>query len=752
MSFKLVTSLRKSGDIASALEMARNDYAASKDQYSASALFWTLKVVCENKIEGGDFVAANEILVEIRDAFANMDDDLGIGKRCLGQLETNVCPEYAEILRLYSLAKTGDVEEAFTKVCSIQDFSSFSETVKDYASWIVFYYLKIRLGSVSKEDFDEAVEKYYAIDGAKPSLVHSQILNMAIKFTGLHQDYDLIGFIRRWDVRNFRAEDCVRDPNFANGLSLRDRAARRCFANRTVTLDEVKEVFKDSPELTGKEIEELLSRSYSFLLYKDSVDNKGWQVFSADAMEYVNRIGESNVICNQSHSKVLESVVWEVDGDRLSWFKDYFEKWGFGESLRPEDWRKQEGKDGVKLPSLAEKALGRYAEAVDKYGVGENSERYKSLLVCASEKLTENESALRHLAKIHFAEGDAGTAAKIICDLIRTHSVKFYYWSDLASYLPSSGNNLAAACYARAIMSCNDERYLGKIHLNLGRCLLRMNMFGEALCEAEKYKATCERNGWPVRCGYNEIVAAVPQGTVAAKGNTGIYSKLEKAIDEYVYSDLPKYTMVYISKIAQVNKAGGKKRQMFVLYDSENTRYLINPNAFGLSGKADKYSCFEVRYVSEGKNRRKVVSVKPTARVDVLTYRPGVVIRLGDGGVIDTVLGDGFRVNIHHSDASVVGFVGQNVEVAMNKRVVDGKTINSFIDLRMSDRQINIADAFNGKLRIINKNSKVFGFVDSIYIGKHLVDGFRNGESVSGVSVSDGGRTYAITLRHCSED
>lgn len=248
MSFKLVTSLRKSGDIVSALEMARKDYAASKDHYSASALFWTLRVVCENKIEGGDYVVANEILSEIRDAFANMKDDFGIAKRCLGQLEINVCPESAEIMRLYSLAKTGDVDMAFAKICSINDFSSLSEMVKDYASWIIFYYLKERIGNVRKSDFDDAIEKYYAIGYAKPSLVHSQILNMAIKFSGLHQDYDLIGFLRRWNVRNFRADDCVRDSDFANGLSLMDRAARRCFANRAVTLDEVKEVFKEIPD------------------------------------------------------------------------------------------------------------------------------------------------------------------------------------------------------------------------------------------------------------------------------------------------------------------------------------------------------------------------------------------------------------------------------------------------------------------------------------------------------------------------
>ena len=50
MSFKQVTALRKSGEITAALELARRDYSIFVDHFSASALFWTLRVLCEDNL------------------------------------------------------------------------------------------------------------------------------------------------------------------------------------------------------------------------------------------------------------------------------------------------------------------------------------------------------------------------------------------------------------------------------------------------------------------------------------------------------------------------------------------------------------------------------------------------------------------------------------------------------------------------------------------------------------------------------
>lgn len=750
MSFKQVTALRKSGEITAALELARRDYGIFVDHFSASALFWTLRTLCEEKVAQGATEEAATILEEMKDVFQNIDDNEGIAQRCLDRLVIQVDPESDRIFKAYSTARSGDAEEAYSVIYKIKDFSSSPDKVKNYAAWVVFYFLKGKIENISTQEFEDAIETYYSIRQPNPSLVHSQILNLATRFTGIHQDYDLIGFIRRWDVQNFRPEDNLRNPEFASGLSLRDRVIRRCFINRNVKLEDVDDAFKDCPGLSAEEIAELLSRSYSYILYKDSVEDKDIPKFFTDAQEYVNRIYGSAPVRNQYHSKILESVVWEIESDRIGWFKDFFERWGFGDSFEDNDWTKSENRDGIKMASLAERALSKYADALESVRTEEYSQQYKSLLAIAAERLSDNEGVLRRMAKIHHKEGDSDKAREITVNLIKTHTGKYYFWSDLATYLDPSDEVLITACYAKALLTCNDEKYIGKVHLNLGRNLLKRGMYREALLETEKYKKTCDENGWPVKRDYEELVAAIKPGTTAAKGNIGLYLKLEVPADEYVYSDLHKHIMVYMGKITQENKATGKKRHLFALYDNHNNRFLLNPNALGINSKTDIRTCFEVRYMVEnGKN--KIVSAKPTAPTEILHYQPAVVLKVTDNNNIDTVFADGRKVKIPHTRINIAGENGDNVEVALNKHSVNGETVYNCVDLRVTDKPNNFTDKFQGTLKIIRKKEKTFGFVNGIYIGGHLLEGFSDKDSVSGTAITEAGRTYAVCLRHLSE-
>lgn len=747
MSFKQVTALRKSGEIAAALELARRDYSIFVDHFSASALFWTLRTLCEAKIEQGAKEEAATILEEMQDVFKNINDYEEIAQRCLDRLVIQIDPESASIFKDYSRAKAGDAEDAYSNICKVKDIATCSDKVKNYAAWVVFYFLKGKIDNITTNEFKDVIETYYSIRQPNPSLVHSQILNLATKLTGIHQDYDLIGFIKRWDVRNFRPEDNLRDPEFANGLSLRDRVIRRCFINKNVKLEEVKETFKDCQGLSADEIAELLSRSYSYILYKDSVESSDKQKFFTDAQEYINRISGVPPIRNQYHSKILDSVVWETESDRIGWFKDFFEGWGFGDSFEENDWKKTETKDGIKMASLAERALSKYADALESIRTEAYSQQYKSLLALAAERLSDNEGVLRRLAKIHHKEGYSDKAREIIVHLIKTHTGKYYFWSDLATYLAPSDEILITACYAKALLTCNDEKYIGKVHLNLGRNLLKMGLYREALLEAEKYKKTCEENGWPVKRDYDELVAAIKPGASAAKGNIGLYLKLEAPADEYVYSDLPKHIMVYMEKITQENKMTGKKRHMFALYDNSNNRFLLNPSAFGINSKTDIGACFEVRYIVEN-GKKKIVSAKPAAPTEVLHYQSAVVIKVTSNNNVDTVFTDGVKVKIPHTRINLAGENGDNVEIALDKHSVNGETICHCVDLRVSDKPNDLANKFQGTLKIIRKKDKAFGFVNSIYIGGYLLEGFSDKEQVSGTAITETGRTYAVCLRH----
>ena len=108
MSFKQVTALRKSGEITAALELARRDYGIFVDHFSASALFWTLRTLCEEKVAQGATEEAATILEEMKDVFQNIDDNDGIAQRCLDRLVIQVDPESDRIFKAYSTARSGD--------------------------------------------------------------------------------------------------------------------------------------------------------------------------------------------------------------------------------------------------------------------------------------------------------------------------------------------------------------------------------------------------------------------------------------------------------------------------------------------------------------------------------------------------------------------------------------------------------------------------------------------------------------------
>lgn len=59
------------------------------------------------------------------------------------------------------------------------------------------------------------------------------------------------------------------------------------------------------------------------------------------------------------------------------------------------------------MASLAERALSKYADALESVRTEEYSQQYKSLLAIAAERLSDNEGVLRRMAKIHHKEGDS---------------------------------------------------------------------------------------------------------------------------------------------------------------------------------------------------------------------------------------------------------------------------------------------------------------------------------------------------------
>ena len=740
MSFKEVTSLRKSGELDSALSMAREDYAYNVDNYSASALFWTLKLVCERSVNNGDNGKAIEYFNEMIDVFHNMNDAEGIGERCLRSLEVKVSPAFNQITAALADAKSGNAENAYRYVMGL-DCSAFPIKVKENISWIIFYYLRSVIEQVSIDDFNAVIEQYLAKGLPRPSMAHSQITNLAVKFAGLHTDYDLTQFIRNCGEGCFSDEDFSSDPEFAGGLSLVERVVRRCFYNKAVTLKHAVDVF--SGIIEEWKVAELLSGPYASILYKDSVELKDRKKFFADADEYVSRI-EGISVKNKAHSSILDSVLWELDKEHILWFRVFFEKWGLSECLMDEDWVESR-KDNVKLPSTAEKAILRYG---DSFSSGhEITDEYRKMLTIGMEKLPDSESIPRRLSRILFDDGKIDEAIEFTKNLIKTRAGKYYFWYDLAEFVNKKDEDeLCTACCAKALLSANDERYIGKVHLVFGHILALKGMFPESLHEIEAYRKTCEENGWTVKNAYQNVRKMIPQDTVATDSNISLYRQFENAADAFVYSDLESHNMVMVEYKFE-EKPDGKKRLVYYLYDSDNEFIKINPNAFGLDRKAKPMSCFEVKYL-ESEGKRKPILVRPIANVPILAYRQAVVDNVNKEKGVFHAIGSGFDITVPLGRIRFKVKPGDVIDVAFKAKIKSGHRIHVFIHAMKSEQPCSLIKEFSGMIKLNENERGQFGFVDGVYVPRRFLNDIIDGDAVKGCGIMSDGRFVVLRLDH----
>lgn len=747
MSFKEVTSLRKSGEIDAALDMARLDYSHSADRYSASALFWALKSVCDRSIKAGNLEEAQDLFSEMREVYPNVDDDEGIARRCLESIETRLKPIFRDISCALEDAKAGRTQSAYEWVTSL-NIQGFPDRVMGDVAWIYFYYLRSITGTATVGQFNEVLGKYFLLNSPRPSLAHSMILTLALRFAGIQQDFRLLNFMVQWGPDNFMPEDTRIDPSFPNTPSLLDRTVKRCFLDRSVSVMEVISVFECCSSISPEKIGEIFSHAYYSILYKDSAMANDLQLFFKDANEYVSRIDEGLSIRNQYHSKILESVLWRVDDSHILWFKTFFEKWGMGRNFLPDDW-KDSSKDGMKIFSLVEKAIGKYDDAIKQRAENIVSPEYKPLLEKAMTELSDNENIARRLARMAFDEGNVDKAVSITRELIKTHTGKFYFWSELCEYVYTKDRDLSMACCAKSILLSSEEMYIGKMHLILGKMLSDKGIYSEALHEIELYRRINEKNEWPVRRQYYEYKSAIPQGTPEASDNSTTYRELVTQADAFVYADLEGHKMVLVeSRIEE--KEEGKKRLMFYLYDSCNQLFRINPNAFGLNRKSKYGSCFEVKYLTEN-GKKKVVFVSPIENVDVLNYDSAVVDRKDSEKHTIHITGKGFKMWVPENKTPRGLNIGDSIMVALNKRIKDGKTIYSYLHMKKSDTACPLLLRYSGIIRLGEGENGKFGFVNDVYIHRDYLYGVEDEDYVAGFGIQVDGRAKAITLEKISQ-
>jgi hypothetical protein len=152
-----------------------------------------------------------------------------------------------------------------------------------------------------------------------------------------------------------------------------------------------------------------------------------------------------------------------------------------------------------------------------------------------------------------------------------------------------------------------------------------------------------------------------------------------------------------------------------------------------------------VKYLDEA-GKKRIVSVKPIGKTEVLSYRQAVVDNINKGKRVIHVVGKGFQLVIPEEKVYKDIKLGNVLDVALKKRIKDGQSLLSCIHSRKSSTPCDLIQEFSGRIRIKENENGPFGFVDDIYINKVFLKGLLDGDEVVGQGVMDRGKLRVLSL------
>ena len=134
MSFKEVTTLRKSGRLDEATAMAMADIENQRDKWSCNALFWCLN----DKAQNANIEELQEIVEQMRSLMETIGDD-DIPTKSLRKLESQLIPHATEIRQAGEDAKSPQLaRNAFETVVAIFNNNELDLSFHKDFGWIIY--------------------------------------------------------------------------------------------------------------------------------------------------------------------------------------------------------------------------------------------------------------------------------------------------------------------------------------------------------------------------------------------------------------------------------------------------------------------------------------------------------------------------------------------------------------------------------------------------------------------------------------
>ena len=223
-------ALRQEGDLESAVKLAREDYKESPNQWSSSALFWVLKDVATDAIEGGEIDTAAEVVSEMETLIEGMGATAPMAEESLASLRQSVVPHFGELNGLLTGYQTeknpyhrrDQVRQTFDKVLSWHNSKEgLHKALHPRVAQVVSDFFESRNKFITIEEVRQALRIYLSLEIERPSALNSRILDQVLRVKSLFRErLDFIDFLTKWDpAKSLRPEDWQR----SSGKGRKDR-------------------------------------------------------------------------------------------------------------------------------------------------------------------------------------------------------------------------------------------------------------------------------------------------------------------------------------------------------------------------------------------------------------------------------------------------------------------------------------------------------------------------------------------------
>ena len=289
------------------------------------------------------------------------------------------------------------------------------------------------------------------------------------------------------------------------------------------------------------------------------------------------------------HSSILRIAVdLEKDFNKDFKFTAFFKMWGF-ENFNDEDWDRFTTEGGIAVPSLAEKAIGRYCKELVDDHINAVPDEFVQLIETARKKLHGDGKIELNYARVLAVRGDVEQAVKAY-QKVTEKLPQPYVWQEMANIIPDRDIKLAILC--KVIKMQHEEQYLGDTRLHLAQMLIEDGDYAAAKCELDIYHQAKQQKGWSVKDPYYELVGRIPLGTQGNANNKELYDSKMECLVSFMYPNAKTAVMIYNGR--PITNKQGKPRAKLVADDG--TVIQVSPKRLPRHPSRQQYYFYTVKY------------------------------------------------------------------------------------------------------------------------------------------------------------